>query len=1634
MTDASTDIETSHDIDDGELREYYEQVADVWATTATFDIDDATAESLIVPGTKSNGTKNWYKYTHDTTHIDAADAPDADADDLFAGRAWSPVADRDELVDPMFDDFWDYRLPHLTINYQQRGLDDWATKVSDDDGGSHWAAGSNPLPNHGEFDAVALWADVDFSADEKRRPVDVETRDRVETILQHWVDQYGDVVDDRDAVAVLDSVGGTYVMLRPAATRPIYQFAADELTPAERHEFDAELQDRWRGFNDDVNDAADDWDGFEKDGDTNKNRLFKAPLAVHKELPGIVTPIETDDIEFSFTHWDDVDDSLIEQTRDWAQWFTQNEPEKADDWAGAILDELFDDVDAGSWRSDIKDWAQKRDETDATAQTDAVRNADIDPEQLAGELTFVSQSDYVWDSIYQLDCETVAEELNIVSTSDKADADKKTLIEVNWRKSGSGDSAYVGHSGFTDMDGHEPKGNAADLVAYTLIGSDTQEPADWRKNGEHRETVLDWFLSQGRFDIPLYIPEQGSTFTTDDGDTQTLNRTPDWAIRRVADVLDIAPGMAFDDETDACTIPRLFNRILDVLDVAGIDHNRERRDVRLDAAGDAIVEKERDIDVDELIDDSPADIPDANAGDDADSDDSDGETADAGDADAADSDAAGDRETDTDGDPTPADAYTTADDDDETADTWAAYYDIHERDSVDDLLNVDVPGVELQWIELADGRAGWGWQYTYQDSDGIEQVAYDFVLNADIELLSRLDYPGRRDQQTEWRVRINPTVDGEPSREMTLTPAAFNSSRELRDALIGQTESVVFNPQGKGTKAVNELKQLLHAQEAPRRKAHEKIELVDGDDGAVFVTPNGTVDSDGWIDEPTHVFESVADGIQGDWQADPDDVGTADDDLVADVCELLPRIRDDREQWLSMLGYAFASCLRPVLFNQDASRVNTWNLLHVSGKSGAGKSAVAKTLSGALGMNAKSTTGAEKTSHAQEHMFSATNGMPVAMDEYNPENWANWKADAFHEHLKKSTDAQSIEKGNPDQSLTEYRFEVSPIVLGEQQLPESMPALPRRAVEVTLQTVSTARGTETAERFNELRELTDDDWGLGLHHHALDWWAHVCDAAESPLDVINDWHATRDWLRDEMNDRGIDLNADLPRAMHQQGLQTVAFGLRRWRQFAVDRGADPALLFDDADIIDTVEHLIGEKTGEHASSVDNEAAMLELLADAAAVRDDGGEMSVETQPYVAYGDQYTLLNVETGEPTELRIHLKSTLRQLSKFSRDYGLDATIYQKSDYYRWFKSSAENPDSMVLDASQRTHLQHSQKRCVAVDFEQLTDELDIHPDDLLPGHIDDVADEQDTADSDDDDSDDDGPEYQQEPDVDLQPIGDIDADDQLVASAAGNIEIGKWDGINDDDGRPYFTATLSDETGDAELVIWDKEQMPPIWDDDGTIGPDTLLVKNAKPGTYDEKLQLIAQSDTVIQPAQAGVGETAMPDADANEQLASTDGGTAAYSGDAEPQVKGDETTKDGTSDTTADETGDDRETDASDADSVDGDPGDDADSSTDTADGDPTADETDADPTDDDPDEQQTGDADDDDSDDNTDDVTSGMKRAVYQELRKRDTGDEFTAADIATRLGMSADTATAALDSITQKQKVIEAISDGYRKL
>jgi len=344
-----------------------------------------------------------------------------------------------------------------------------------------------------------------------------------------------------------------------------------------------------------------------------------------------------------------------------------------------------------------------------------------------------------------------------------------------------------------------------------------------------------------------------------------------------------------------------------------------------------------------------------------------------------------------------------------------------------------------------------------------------------------------------------------------------------------------------------------------------------------------------------------------------------------------------------------------------------------------------------------------------------------------------------------------------------------------------------------------------------------------------------------------------EWLRENLAERGIELNDTLTREMHQQGLQTVCFGLQRWRQFAEDIGADPSTLFDDDDILDMCEHLIERKTGDAAHSLNNEDAMLELFADAASITSSAAEFSSPSQEYVAHREHYTIVNQHTDESAELRIHLKSALPELSRYIRDYGIDHNLYQRSDYYRWFKTSADDPDSKVLSETVRTYLDDdTQRRCVAIDLERLTDKLNVHRTDIIPPweRVPSRADDADDDTDGDGDRDGENSKTQTQSHPKISALNDITAS-QPVASTTAMIEFGEYDhtaaGASDD--GPAIKATLTDGDTEAKLIAWDADDITLPVDEYGAVSCDEVTVRSVTPDDYQGTLQLKANEQTVV-----------------------------------------------------------------------------------------------------------------------------------------------------------------------------------------
>lgn len=1427
--------DSAEEIPDDAVATHYERALDVYRELGTIDADGDVLDALLVPGTSAEGIRAWYKSTNDPEHTEGADG---------AGRPYIARADAEDVPEEVQE--WDHATVFSTINYQPVDADDWTPYAWED--GREWADGK-PLPEYRDIRGLALFADVDFDADAKTRPVDDETRDLVEDALEQWVDAYADAVGERDLVHVLDSVGGTYVMLAPRATAAILSWAHDTLEAEDRERLVDELASRWREFNADVQEEVaeeipDLADVFALDGNTNKNRLYKAPLAVHKSLPGVVTPIDTDDIRFSFTRIEDVDDELVEECREWAAEFTHLDgDEDVDEYAAQLVETLFPDVDVdvdapegvggtAPWRLVLREWLQE----DRAARSTAVEVSldDLDVDLDADELTLTDDPEAPFAAARALNVEAVAEELGIVSNSKHAERDEATRIEVNWRQSSSGDSAIVRAENFTDL-ADSSGGDAADLVAWTTLGSSNSKPTGWRRDGEKVSQVLDTLRDLG-FSIPVYVPARGGSYTVD-GETKTRSRTPNWALAKVARLLDLAPEAAID-ETEEITVPTLHNRVLAVLNYHGIDHGRDQKDVHMDADGRDVVATDQDIDVGDY---EPDDAH-AESGEDA----------------AADA-------------PEPETGDGSGDDEDAgEASTWTARYGIHDRSFMagkSSPSDVRLPGCDdLVWIEFQKyGQRTAGYAYREEDDEG--RITYDLVTNADLELVSRLTYPDQDDRDEEWELRINPTDPREPPKTITVDPSAFNSPRDFREEIKGQSGSMRFDAI-RGHQTVDALKTLVNAQEAPRRKAYSRIKLIhEGVDEPRLVTPEGTLGPGGWVDEPEHVWGDMGEGdVIDKWELNPD-LDDVDEDAAREVAELLPQTRV-HERFLPVLGYVFASTFRAPITETSATATDKWNHIQGFGDTGAGKSSSGEKLWEFIGMRGELIK-SKMTPHSSLVTLASTNAVPLLLDEYKPAEWRDYKRDSFHEHMRDASTGSTTSKTWNYPTQKTYHLSSSVALFGEGRFPDDANALARRTIETTMSQRATTPDTPMYEAFKQLSTATDDDGEKATLHHALAWWSYTLGRVDDKLELVEEWNEAREWALDEMERRGHDLGEVLDRDMYRQAIQTITFGVRIWRTFAQDvLDVDAEALPTDAEIGDAIEYVTQRKNDETAINRSDRDLFFELAGHAAEKVDDEG-----VQEYLVEGQHYAFVHEENdSRPTELRVHLRSAVEELNRYVRDYNLSLDVASKNDYYSWIKEATDDPNSYAVDVGKVTN----GKRMVAVDWEKLRDEVDVLMSNFRP-HEDPASvndfDEESGAGDDDDDGDGGSGSGDGSPDT---PLADVEDGDRATVSVRVD------DPSSDTPDAIATEATAVDATAELRLVVWASSDADVALDDG-----DHYRIRDVDVSEYEGDLELHVQEDTEFDSIAEGASHTPLADAGANETLDTTATGEPATDGGDVPE---------------------------------------------------------------------------------------------------------------------------------------------------
>lgn len=595
-------------------------------------------------------------------------------------------------------------------------------------------------------------------------------------------------------------------------------------------------------------------------------------------------------------------------------------------------------------------------------------------------------------------------------------------------------------------------------------------------------------------------------------------------------------------------------------------------------------------------------------------------------------------------------------------------------------------------LQHKNGCYGYDWVNTNSDGEVIDS-GFESICNFTLETLSFVEtYEG-----TQMKLRVKPQHPTEEPYEVRVTPTVFNEPREFKEKIVtGRT--TWFDPDGRNkppTQTVlNELRQTVGSQPAPHRAGTEFIGLTD--DKSEWVTPTGTLKSNGWSDDPDTEFYSKGGSddetgaLAQKWQLYPEDGSDYDEDEVRRICELIWQTRK-HARGLPILGWFYAAPLKPYIHDWEGE----FNILLVHGDTGSGKTSTIQPYWEMFGADANPFSASDTGFTIEKHMAESC-GLPVWMDEYKPADIPDYKLDRLHRRLREVTRERVLSKGTANLDEVTFKMRAPVVISGEQKFGEV--AVRRRAIMTNVTQTATNPGTETVEAYGELTgtSYTDADGveqypsGYDLSQHALAYYQFILQRDEDEL--RESWQTAYEQTATMLQDLSVTVeNTEF------QGLQTVVFGVALFRMFANEMGVDEENVPTNSQLKDALLHVV-QNIGKEGQRREHADEFLELLTLAA------------TSNYLEEGVHHRIVNSTSHEKDMLAIHMPTAFAQVKKYMRDSNVEGeyTALSKNDYLDSFGNKAEAADSYVVETNKRVRGIENGPKAVFIDPDAATDKL--------------------------------------------------------------------------------------------------------------------------------------------------------------------------------------------------------------------------------------------------------------------------------------------------------------------------------------
>ncbi len=220
---------------------------------------------------------------------------------------------------------------------------------------------------------------------------------------------------------------------------------------------------------------------------------------------------------------------------------------------------------------------------------------------------------------------------------------------------------------------------------------------------------------------------------------------------------------------------------------------------------------------------------------------------------------------------------------------------------------------------------------------------------------------------------------------------------------------------------------LVASRPVPIRRGTTNLGYLDTPAGPRWVTPDGVLAPAGeYPDEDLVYVPSGATLCQRVSYRPPDDPAVE----AAAAAVILPTLLElnTPDVILPILGWFFAAPLR----SRIAAHFHHFPILMVWGTQGSGKSTLLMEVFWPLvGVIAAESYSATETEFALLKLLSATNSVPVFIDEYKPYDMQQRRVNTLHRYMRRIYSGEMEERGRADQTLVTYRLAAPLCLAGE---------------------------------------------------------------------------------------------------------------------------------------------------------------------------------------------------------------------------------------------------------------------------------------------------------------------------------------------------------------------------------------------------------------------------------------------------------------------------------------------------------------------------------------------------------------------------------------------------------------------------